>query len=191
MLSEVLSYTSASFRLWTKFNQNEWKVACSWSSNQRIKRSTVLKGQWTVDECASSLLYGNPDGIRGCGRQQKQLFKKKKTNKKKQTWGEPSFCSGAEPGGRLQCDREVLQCVGPSMKQVLKGMLMGESVCVCVWFAIGLCNVSACFSCSSCCCGWSPCIFWSRAQANRKPPRPPAREQKHRDKKKDDQPQRW
>lgn len=161
-----------------KVNQNEWKVACSWSPNQRTKRTTVFKGHWIVDECTSSLLYGNPDEIRGGGADNKN--NKSKKQNKKQTWGEPSFYSGAEPGGRLQCDRGVVAvCRAEHGTSAERYANAGLWVCARVWFAIGLCNVSACFSCSSCCCGWSPCIFWSRARANRKPPPLPAREKNH------------
>lgn len=49
-----------------------------------------------------------------------------------------------------------------------------------VWFAIVSCNVSECSSCSSCCCGWSPCIFWSPVLENRKLPPHPAKQRRSR-----------
>lgn len=134
MLSEVFishlyRFVSQAFK---KFNQNEWKVACGWSSNQRIKRSTVLKGHWIVDECTSSLLDGNPDEIRGMGgRQQQNKNNNLKKNKKQNAnlrWDIFLLRSRAEWTSPVW--QRWLQCVGPSMGQVLKDMLM--LVCECV-----------------------------------------------------------
>lgn len=77
-----------------------------------------------VDECPSNLCYGNPDELMGGGDNK---------NKNKNDGLEPCHLPGVEPS-RVDVSsvrQRCLQCVGPSMRQVLKGMPMLVCACVC------------------------------------------------------------
>lgn len=137
--TKVLSHTSASFLLWRcgvsmEFNQNKWEVTCSWSSNQRIKRTTVLTHcYWTVNECTSSLLYGNPDEMRGEGDNKNNNQKNKTKTKEKSKLRRAIFLFWSRAWWMSPVWQRCLQCDGPSMEQqVPKDMLMLVCECACV-----------------------------------------------------------